>query len=50
MRTKFQVAPSRTPAAQYVRMSDEGQQLSIENQKAAIRDYAECHGFEVIKT
>jgi hypothetical protein len=32
--------PRRIPVAQYVRMSDEGQQVSIENQKAAIQDYA----------
>lgn len=38
------------PAAQYVRMSDEAQQYSIENQKAAIQEYAERHGFRVIKT
>jgi len=50
MRTKLQVAPSRIPAAQYVRMSDEGQQFSIENQKAAIQEYAQRHGFEVVKT
>ena len=50
MRTKLQVTPSRIPAAQYVRMSDEGQQFSIENQKAAIQDYAQHHGFEVVKT
>jgi DNA invertase Pin-like site-specific DNA recombinase len=50
MRTKLQVSPSRIPAAQYVRMSDEGQQFSIENQKAAIHEYAQRQGFEVVKT
>ena len=38
------------PAAQYVRMSDEVQQFSIENQKTAIREYATGHGFLVVKT
>ena len=38
------------PAAQYVRMSTENQQYSLENQAAAIQKYAEAHGFEVIRT
>jgi DNA invertase Pin-like site-specific DNA recombinase len=38
------------PAAQYVRMSDEGQQYSIDNQKAAIQEYAKQHGFVVVRT
>ena len=38
------------PAAEYVRMSDDGQQYSIANQKAAIAEYAVRNGFEVIKT
>ncbi|HVI08856.1 MAG TPA: recombinase family protein [Candidatus Binatia bacterium] len=38
------------PAAQYVRMSDESQRYSLENQKAAIQEYASRHGFAVIKT
>lgn len=38
------------PAAQYVRMSTEHQQYSIENQKAAIQEYAEKHGFTVVQT
>lgn len=38
---------SRVPAAQYVRMSTEDQQYSIANQEAAIRTYAEKHGFVV---
>jgi hypothetical protein len=38
------------PAAQYVRMSDETQQYSIDNQKAAILEYASRHGFTVVKT
>lgn len=38
------------PAAQYVRMSDEAQQYSIDNQKDAIHEYAVRHGFVVVKT
>ncbi len=38
------------PAAQYVRMSDETQEYSILNQKAAIQEYAASHNFEVVKT
>ena len=37
------------PAAQYVRMSDDGQQYSIENQVAAIQEYADKHGFVVVR-
>src|ERR1700680_2816044 len=42
--------PRRIPVAQYVRMSDEGQQFSIENQKAAIQDYTNRHDFDVVRT
>jgi DNA invertase Pin-like site-specific DNA recombinase len=38
------------PAAQYVRMSTEDQQFSIENQKSAIQEYAARHRFSVVKT
>ena len=38
------------PAAQYVRMSDEAQEYSIDNQKAAIQEYAVRHGFVIVKT
>jgi DNA invertase Pin-like site-specific DNA recombinase len=37
-------------AAQYLRMSTEHQQYSLENQSAAIQKYAEAHGFEVVMT
>lgn len=40
----------RIAAAQYVRMSTEHQQYSLENQSAAIRRYADAHCFEVVKT
>ena len=39
-----------TPAAEYLRMSTEHQQYSLENQAAAIRKYADAHGFEVVRT
>lgn len=38
------------PAAQYVRMSTEDQQFSIDNQKTAIQDYADRHRFLIVKT
>ena len=37
-------------AAQYVRMSTEHQKYSIENQSAAIRDYATRRGFSIVRT
>ena len=37
-------------AAQYVRMSTEHQQYSIQNQQAAIAEYAQRHGFEIVQT
>ena len=41
---------SQIPAAQYIRMSTEDQQYSIANQEAAIRTYAENHGYVVSST
>jgi DNA invertase Pin-like site-specific DNA recombinase len=38
------------PAAQYLRMSTEHQQYSLENQSTAIQKYAESHGFVVVRT
>ena len=38
------------PAAQYLRMSTEHQQYSLENQGDAIRKCAEAHGFNVVVT
>ena len=38
------------PAAQYLRMSTENQQYSLQNQADAIARYASEHGFEVVKT
>lgn len=51
MQTKdSQSGPASLPAAQYVRMSDEAQQYSIDNQKTAIQEYANRHGFVIVKT
>src|SRR5438270_13362162 len=38
------------PAAEYLRMSDEMQQYSTDNERAAIREYAQAHGFVSVKT
>ncbi len=38
------------PAAQYLRMSTEHQQYSLENQSTAIRKYAESHGFAIVRS
>jgi len=38
------------PTAQYLRMSTEHQQYSLENQSSAIQIYAEAHGFEIVRT
>lgn len=38
------------PAAQYVRMSTDEQEHSIENQKTAISEYARENGFEIVCT
>jgi DNA invertase Pin-like site-specific DNA recombinase/DNA-binding winged helix-turn-helix (wHTH) protein len=41
---------STIPAAEYVRMSTDDQQFSIDNQKAAIHEYAARSGFDVVAT
>jgi len=38
------------PAAVYLRMSTEHQQYSLENQFAAIKEYAAVHGFNIVAT
>jgi len=38
------------PAAQYLRMSTEHQQYSLDNQSMAIQHYASTHGFTVMQT
>ena len=42
--------PKGIPAAQYVRMSTEQQQYSLENQVVCIEKYAANKGFEIIQT
>jgi len=39
--------PILVAAAEYLRMSTEHQQYSLENQSAAIRQYAAIHGFRL---
>ncbi len=41
---------SLVPAAQYLRMSTDHQQYSLDNQADAIAQYASLHGFAIIKT
>jgi DNA invertase Pin-like site-specific DNA recombinase len=41
---------SLSPAAQYIRMSTDMQQYSLENQSAAIATYAARHGYTIIRT
>ena len=41
---------SLVPAAQYLRMSTDHQQYSLDNQADAIAQYAVRHGFQVVKT
>ena len=43
-------ASAPIPAAQYLRMSTEHQQYSLQNQAAAIEEYAGEHGFAVVRT
>ena len=38
------------PAAEYLRMSTEHQQYSIDNQKAAIREYAKRNNFTIVRS
>ncbi len=38
------------PAAAYLRMSDRQQEFSLANQKVAIHEYAQEHGFRIIRT
>ncbi len=42
--------PKPRCAAEYVRMSTDGQQYSIDNQQSAIREYASRRGFEIVRT
>jgi DNA invertase Pin-like site-specific DNA recombinase len=44
------MAANLIPAAQYLRMSTEHQQYSLENQSSAIGKYADSHGFQIVQT
>jgi DNA invertase Pin-like site-specific DNA recombinase len=44
------MAAVNIPAAQYLRMSTEHQQYSIENQARRIQQYAEAHCFTVVQS
>jgi DNA invertase Pin-like site-specific DNA recombinase len=44
------MSAENVPVAQYLRMSTEHQQYSIENQTAAIQRYAEINSFEIVHT
>ena len=46
----MRISPAPVPAAQYLRMSTDMQECSIENQTAVIQRYAEANGFQVLKT
>ena len=53
MQTSFQFRSGeerRRRAAEYVRMSTEHQQYSTENQADRIRDYAQHHNIEIVRT
>jgi DNA invertase Pin-like site-specific DNA recombinase len=41
---------SSIPAGQYLRVSTERQQYSLENQSTAILEYAQLHGFNIVQT
>ena len=43
-------AATTVPAAQYLRVSTEHQQYSLQNQTDAIQGYAKRHGFETVRT
>ena len=43
-------ADSQIPAAQYLRMSTEHQQYSLDNQRLAIQAYSDSHGLSVVRT
>lgn len=48
--TTARSAKREVRAAQYVRMSTEHQTYSIDNQKDAIRDYADIMGYQIVAT
>ncbi len=48
--TTVRASRTSTRAAQYVRMSTEHQQYSLQNQSDAIAKYAETHGMEIVRS
>jgi len=44
------MASEPIPVAQYLRMSTEHQQYSLQNQSAAIQKYADARGFQIVRT
>lgn len=44
------MASESIPVAQYLRMSTEHQQYSLENQAAAIQKYAQARNFDIVRT
>lgn len=44
------MAADLIPVAQYLRMSTEHQQYSLDNQRQAIQAYADSHNLSVVKT
>ncbi len=41
---------ARVPAAEYIRMSTDHQEYSLQNQQLSIRKYAAQHGLEIVRT
>lgn len=41
---------SAVPAAQYLRVSNDHQEYSLQNQTETIQEYAKHHGFEIVQT
>ena len=46
----MRTSPAAVPAAQYLRMSSDMQECSIENQAVVIQQYADANGFKILKT
>lgn len=46
----MRTSPAPVPAAQYLRMSSDMQECSIENQAVLIKQYADANGFKILKT
>ena len=46
----MRTSPAPVPAAQYLRMSTDMQECSIENQAVVIQRYADANGFKILKT